>query len=183
MRALLIVDLQNDFCPGGTLAVPAGDEIIPVINGLMASFPQVIASRDWHPLETLHFQKWPIHCVADTPGADYHADLYTQGIDVHLLKGTSLADDGYSAFEATNENLAELLRIRGITELYVCGLATDYCVHASAMDARKAGFATYLITDASRGVDLTAGDSQRAIADMAKAGVTLLTAAEAVTLV
>lgn len=182
MRALIVVDVQNDFCPGGALAVAQGDEVVPVINGMLGNFPLVVASRDWHPEKTVHFEKWPVHCVHDTPGAEYHAELNTEGIHVHLLKGTDNKDDGYSAFEATNQNLAQLLQAHGVTEVYVTGLATDYCVRATALDARNAGFATYLVTDAVRGVEVNPGDCARALADMHAAGVQSVTAAEALTL-
>lgn len=182
MRALLIVDVQNDFCPGGALAVAGGDAVVPVINGLMGNFELVVASRDWHPAQTVHFEKWPVHCVADSPGAEYHPDLYQAGIHTHVLKGTDNRDDGYSAFEATNLPLADHLKATGVTEVFVCGLATDYCVRATALDARRAGFATYLLTDAAMGVELKPGDCARALADMTAAGVVPLTAAEALVL-
>lgn len=178
MRALLIVDVQNDFCPGGALPVPEGDAVVPVINRLIDAFPLVLASKDWHPAETVHFQKWPPHCVQGTPGADFHPQLRADKIQYVLLKGTGDRDDGYSAFEATNLNLAEFLRQQGVTELYVTGLATDYCVRATTLDALRKGFQTYVVTDAVRAVDVNAGDGQRALQEMQQAGARLVTSAE-----
>ena len=173
--ALVIVDVQNDFCPGGALAVPDGDKVVPVINKLMDGFPVVVASKDWHPGQTVHFQKWPVHCVHNTRGADFHPGIISTKIEQVFLKGTGNKDDGYSAFEATNLELAQYLREKGVTELFVVGLATDYCVRASAIDAAKKGFKTYVVTDAIAAVNVNPGDDQRALDDMKKAGVNLLT--------
>lgn len=174
MKALLIVDVQNDFCPGGALPAPEGDKVVPVINRLMDKFDLIVASKDWHPQETVHFQKWPVHCVRDTRGAEFHPDLNAQKIHQVFYKGTGNKDDGYSAFEATNLNLADFLRERGVDELYVTGIATDYCVRASAIDAAKAGFKTYVVEDAVAAVNVNPGDDQRAFEDMKKAGVTVV---------
>ncbi|MEN3027045.1 MAG: nicotinamidase [Chlorobiota bacterium] len=174
MKALLIVDVQNDFCPGGALAVPEGDAVVPVINRLMDAFPLVVASKDWHPTETTHFQKWPPHCVQGTWGAEFHPRLRADKIDQVLLKGTGTQDDGYSAFEATNVNLAEYLRQRGVTELYITGLATDYCVRASTLDALREGFRTYVVTDAIRAVNVNPGDGEQALQEMQQAGAILI---------
>lgn len=174
MKALLVVDVQNDFCPGGTLAVPNGDRVVPVINELMGKFPLVVASKDWHPHETVHFQKWPLHCVRNTKGAEFHPLLDAVKIHQVFLKGTGDKDDGYSAFEATNLNLADYLKQKGIVELYITGLATDYCVRASALDAVKQGFQTYVVTDAVAGVNVQPGDDQKALDEMQKAGVKLV---------
>src|SRR5690606_41612447 len=106
MKALIIVDLQNDFCPGGALAAPKGDQIVPTINKLMGKFDLVVASKDWHPEDSVHFEKWPVHCVRQTPGAEFHPKLQTSKLDMVILKGTNDKDDGYSAFEATNKVLA-----------------------------------------------------------------------------
>ena len=170
MKVLLIVDVQNDFCPGGALAVTNGDFIVPVINSVMDRFDMVIASKDWHPEETVHFEKWPVHCVRDTEGAAFHPLLNIESIDKIFLKGTENRNDGYSAFEATNQNLEEFLRDAGTEELYICGLATDYCVKSSAVDAVKAGFIVKVLTDAIQAVELHPGDSAAAIAAMQEAG-------------
>ena len=175
MKALLIVDLQNDFCRGGALAVRNGDTIVPVVNSLMPRFPLVVASRDGHPANSVHFGKWPVHCVADTPGADFHPALRRDLITRVFLKGTGNSDDGYSAFEATNEDLEGFLKGRGVTELHVCGLATDYCVKASALDAARRGFKTFVVTDAAAAVDVNPGDGQKALDAMSSAGIELIT--------
>lgn len=173
-KALLIVDVQNDFCPGGTLAVAHGDRVVPVINHLMARFELVIASKDWHPAGSIHFQRWPPHCVQGTRGAELHPDLRQEAIAQLFLKGTRDKDDGYSAFEATNLDLAGYLREQQVDELYLVGLATDYCVKATALDAVQAGFATTVIRDAVAAVEVQPGDEARAFAEMAAAGVRLL---------
>jgi nicotinamidase/pyrazinamidase len=178
MKALLIVDVQNDFCPGGALPVPDGDAVVPVINSLMDAFPLVLASKDWHPPQTVHFEKWPPHCVQGTPGAEFHPQLRTDKIQLVLLKGTGNRDDGYSAFEATNVNLAEYLRQQGVTELYITGLATDYCVRATTLDAVREGFRTYVVTDAVRAVNVNPGDGERALQEIQEAGAILVSSAD-----
>lgn len=178
MKALLIVDVQNDFCPGGALAVSEGDQVVPVLNRLMGHFPLVVASKDWHPADTVHFQKWSAHCIRNTPGAEFHPGLNKERIDEVFLKGTENKDDGYSAFEATNKRLEDFLKEKGVGELYVAGLATDYCVKASALDAVKSGFRTFVIEDAVRGVDVKPGDSARAIAEMKKSDIQFVTSAQ-----
>ncbi len=165
-RALLIVDVQNDFCPGGALAVEDGDKVVPPINGIMDKFDLVISSQDWHPEKTVHFEKWPEHCVAGTKGAEFHPDLDIDKIDLKLLKGTDNKDDGYSAFEATNRSLTGFLRENNIEQLYVCGLATDYCVKASAIDAITQGFQTFVVTDAIAAVNVEPGDDEKALQEM-----------------
>lgn len=174
MKALLIVDVQNDFCPGGALGVPEGDKVVPVINRLMPAFSLVVASKDWHPKETVHFKKWPPHCVQETKGADFHPKLDTSKLKKVFLKGTKNKDDGYSAFEATNADLAEFLRKEDVDELYVVGLATDYCVKATALDADRNGFETFVVEDAVAAVNVKPGDGEKALKDMAHAGVTLI---------
>lgn len=171
MKALLVVDVQNDFCPGGALAVKEGDQIIPVINKLMDSFEIVIASCDYHPDDSNHFKYWPKHCIKGTKGAELHPNLNASKIKQLFFKGTESGDDGYSAFEATNKNLETYLKEKGIKELYVSGLATDYCVKHSAIDASKKGFITFLIEDAVKGVNLKNGDIIRAVSEMKKNGV------------
>ncbi len=178
MRALLIVDVQNDFCPGGTLAVPEGDKVIPVINKLMGSFPLVIASKDWHPEDSVHFKKWPPHCVQNTPGADFHPQLDVSKIKKVFLKGTLNKDDGYSAFEATSANLSQFLKKEKVEDLYVAGLATDYCVKATALDADKYGLEAFVVEDAVAAVNAKPGDGEKALKAMAHAGVTLINSSE-----
>lgn len=174
MKALLVVDVQNDFCPGGALAVKEGDQVVPVINKLMPQFSLVVASMDWHPADSIHFEKWPPHCVRQTEGADMHPDLHMSMIEKIFLKGTQGKDDGYSAFEATNMNLEEFFRNRGITDLYIAGLATDYCVKATVLDALKMGFNTTVFTDATRAVEVNPGDGNKALEEMAQAGASLM---------
>jgi nicotinamidase/pyrazinamidase len=171
MKALLIVDVQNDFCPGGALAVAQGDRVVPVINKLMPWFPLILASKDWHPKDTIHFKRWPPHCVQNTFGAEFQKDLKIQGIHDIFFKGTFNKDDGYSAFEATNQDLTEFLRSKKVTDLYLTGLATDYCVKATALDSLKNGFKTYVVQDAVKPVEAIPGDEKRAFSDMIKAGV------------
>ncbi len=180
--ALLIVDVQNDFCPGGALAVPNGDRVIPVLNEMIEWFAArgepVYLSRDWHPTDTRHFKErggpWPVHCVAGTRGAAFHPDLQIPPGAIVISKGQNRQDDGYSAFEgASGERvrLADDLRRRGVTTLYIGGLATDYCVRATALDARREGFDVVVLTDAVAGIG-EAG-SHRAIEEMRVAGASL----------
>ena len=178
MRALFIVDVQNDFCEGGALGVSGSGEIIPVINMLSKKFDHVLASRDWHPATTRHFDKWPVHCVRETAGAEFHPQLDTHGIEVIFSKGTGTEDDGYSAFEATNMDLEEYLLDHGIDELFICGLATDYCVKATAIDAAERGFKTCVITDAIKAVNLEPDDEHDALEEMKEAGVSLENSSE-----
>ena len=180
--AVLAVDVQNDFCPGGALAVPGGDRVIPVLNGLIARLggdAAVYASRDWHPPDTRHFREfggpWPVHCVAGTPGAQLHRDLRLPSNAVIVSKGQDRADDGYSAFEGTTpqgRTLPDDLRSRNITDLIVGGLATDYCVRASVLDACRAGFNVAVVTDAVAGIDDKG--SVQALQEMQQAGAKLI---------
>jgi nicotinamidase/pyrazinamidase len=172
MKALLIVDVQNDFCPGGALEVHHGDEVVPVINRLVDEYPLVIASQDWHPTETSHFNKWPAHCVAGTQGAQLHPRLRQELIASIFKKGTTSRDDGYSVFEATNANLEEYLKECQVEELDLCGLATDYCVKETALDAARRGFHTRVITNAVAAV----GDPAPALERLREAGVELVEA-------
>jgi nicotinamidase/pyrazinamidase len=167
---LLIVDVQNDFCPGGALAVPQGDEVIPPLNALAERARFVVASRDWHPPDHVSFSIWPPHCVAGTPGAELHPALDRTKIDAVDDKGQGQDSPGYSAFEHTG--LADLLREHGVRHLVVGGLATDYCVRASVLDALAAGFRVTVVEDAIRGVEVEPGDSQRAVDEMRAAGAT-----------
>lgn len=171
MKALFVVDVQNDFCPGGALAVPDGNKVVAVINDLMPKFDTVLASKDWHPSDTVHFRKWPPHCVQGTFGAEFHPHLNAGTIREVFLKGTGNKDDGYSAFEATSNNLENTLKQQGVTELYFTGLATDYCVCASALDATRKGFRTYVVTDAVAAVNVRPTDGDKAMEEMRKAGV------------
>jgi len=145
MKTLFIVDLQNDFCPDGALPTPKGNIIIPVVNKLMDKFDFVLASKDWHPEKTVHFNKWPKHCVENSLGAEFPKGLNSEKINKVFLKGTDNKDDGYSAFEATNENLAEYLRENNIDELYITGLTAEYCVKQTAIDSLENGFKTFVI--------------------------------------
>ena len=174
IKALLIVDVQNDFCPGGALAVTDGDQVVPVINQLIDQFDVVCASKDWHPDQTIHFDRWPVHCVANTPGADFHPQLNQDPIDQILFKGTSNRDDGYSAFEATNINLTQWLKQKGVEELTIVGLATDYCVKASAIDAVDQGFQVIVKQEAIRAVNLLPNDGNKALNEMKQAGVEIV---------
>ena len=174
LKGLLIVDVQNDFCPGGALAAPEGDKVVPVINRLMDKFTVVVASKDWHPQTSVHFKHWPPHCVQNTKGAEFHPQLQSEKIQQVFLKGTRDKDDGYSAFEATNLDLNEYLISKGITELYITGLATDYCIKASAIDAAKKGFKVFVVTDAVSAVNVKPDDGQESLKLMRAAGVTLV---------
>jgi nicotinamidase/pyrazinamidase len=172
MVALIVVDVQNDFCPGGALAVPDGNRVIASVNRLAADAPLIVATRDWHPPDHGSFVEqggvWPVHCVRDTPGAQLHPDLRVR-LDAIVDKGQARASDGYSAFE--NPRLEQLLRARGVDTVHVVGLALDYCVKATALDARKAGFEVIVDRDATRAVDVNPGDGERAVAELRAAGV------------
>ena len=152
--ALIIVDVQNDFCPGGALAVAEGDAVVPVLNALAPRFGTIVATRDWHPADHRSFAAqggpWPSHCVAATPGADFHPALDRAVVDLVVEKATRSDQEAYSGFDGTD--LAAQLRARGVRRVYVGGLALDYCVDATALDARKAGFETWVIRDATRPV-------------------------------
>ena len=175
--ALIIVDVQNDFCPGGALPVPCGDQVVPVLNRLLIKVKQVnmlvIATRDWHPEDHCSFKSqggpWPAHCVAGTPGADFHHILYRAYIDHVVSKATARDRETYSGFRGTG--LAELLRVLGVSKVIIGGLATDYCVKATALDARRNGFRVYLILDACRAVNINPGDGDKAVEEMKAAGV------------
>ncbi len=174
MKALIIVDVQNDFCPGGALPAPNGDKVVPVINKLTDMFPVIVASRDAHPSDSIHFNKWPVHCVKGTKGADFHPALDVLKIQLELLKGTADKDDGYSAFEATNHNLAEFLKSRQVTDVYITGLTTEYCVKSTAMDSLQHGFKTYVITDAIAPVEPDSENERNALSAMKEAGINLV---------
>ena len=184
--ALLLVDVQNDFCPGGALAVGSGDEVVAPLNRYIARFTAaglpVFASRDWHPAQTVHFQSggglWPSHCVQDTPGAAFHADLQLPADAIIVTKGDDPTEDAYSAFQgraARGAGAAEALRGHGVGHLFVGGLATDYCVRSTVLDGLRAGFGATVLLDAIRGVNVAAGDAERAIAEMVEAGAAVTT--------
>ncbi len=177
-KALLIVDVQNDFCPGGTLGVKDGDLVVEVINEIIDKFELVISSQDWHPEDSVHFKKWPVHCVADTKGAEFHPKLNSSKINLKLKKGTDNKDDGYSAFEATNINLSQYLKDNEVTTLYICGLTTDYCVKESALDSINRGIHTYVITDAIAAVNAEQGDDKKALNEMYNSGCILVESSE-----
>ena len=174
MKALLIVDLQNDFLPGGTLAVHDGEKIIPQVNELTAKFDLIIASKDWHPVDSLHFDKWPKHCIRNTKGAEFPGNLNSEAIDHIFLTGSQPEDDGYSAFDATNTDLTAYLKEKQVNDLYVCGLATEYCVRSSVLDALRAGFTTHLVTDAIKAINQNQGDADKSIEEMKNAGAILV---------
>ncbi len=180
-KALLIVDIQNDFCPGGALGVPEGDRIIPAINKYIKYFAKkklpIFATRDWHPVRTKHFKEfggvWPVHCIQNTRGALFHPDLKLSKDTVLLYKGMDSDKDSYSSFEAEDASgiaLPKILRRLGIKEIYIGGLATDYCVRFTTKDAIKQGFKVKLLMDAVKGVNLKPDDSQNAIKEMVKLG-------------
>jgi len=170
MNALLIIDLQNDFLPGGALPAPEGRRIIPVINRIIKEFDVVLASKDWHPPNTLHFENWPPHCIRDTKGAEFPEGLQLKPIEQVFLKGTGGSDQGYSAFEATNEDLQAYLEKRGVKHLFLAGLTTEYCVKATALDAIRNGNLTFILKDAIAGVDQHTDGAEKALKDMELAG-------------
>ncbi len=191
---LLVIDVQNDFCPGGALAVPRGDEVVPVINRLAERFAHTVLTQDWHPrghgsfasahrgrqpFETIELAYgaqtlWPDHCVQETAGAAFHRDLRVPKAELVVRKGFRAPIDSYSAFfendKRTATGLTGYLRERGFTRVFLVGLATDFCVQYSAVDARRQGFAAVLIEDGCRGIDLD-GSLAAAMASMTAAGV------------
>lgn len=181
-RALVIVDVQVDFCPGGALAVPDGDKVVPIINELRKKFHVVALTKDWHPENHCSFKEfggmWPPHCVTATPGASLHPDIVTKDGDIIIYKGIYHDADCYSAFaddEKRSTGLSKLLRVRHVDELYVCGLALDYCVKATVMDATGNGCRPFLVIDACAAVNASPGDDQEAITAMKAAGATVVT--------
>ena len=185
-RALVIVDFQNDFCPGGALPVPEGDEIADTLNRYIERFTEkglpVFASKDWHPAQTSHFKEyggiWPPHCVMGTKGAEFHPALRLPEDAIILLKGDREDEDAYSVFQAHTEDgrpFKKVLEDMSIEHLYVGGLATDYCVKATVLDALKEGFRVTLLLDAIKGVDVEEGDSERAIEEMRQNGAETIT--------
>lgn len=197
IRALVIVDVQNDFLPGGALAVPHGDEIIPLINALAQKFDLIVATQDWHPrnhgsfadvhvrragdrilLDGLEQLLWPVHCVAETEGAALSPLLDKNRFSAIFHKGVDPLVDSYSTFHDNGHKrstgLAEFLSAHDVEEVYLVGLATDYCVKYSALDSLHAGFRTFVIEDACRGIDLNPGDSQEALNELKDAGAVIL---------
>ena len=201
MQALVIVDLQNDFCPGGALAVPRGDEVVAVANRLSPRFPLVVATQDWHPPDHGSFAAnhpgrhpyevgelgglpqvlWPVHCVQHTPGAALHDGFDRSGVARIFHKGTDPSIDSYSAFfdnaRQRSTGLADYLRAQGAEEVIVLGLATDYCVRASALDGLWLGFAITVVEDGCRPVDVNPGDGVRAIEEIRAAGARIVDSA------
>ena len=195
MKALILVDLQNDFLPGGALAVSGGDEVIPIANQVQKHFELVVATQDWHPADHGSFASnhegrepgqvidlngldqvlWPVHCVENTPGAAFVDGFDTSRVDRVFQKGTDPGIDSYSAFydndHKTSTGLAEYLRKKRVTDVYIMGLATDYCVKYTALDALGEGFRTFVIEDGCRGVELQPGDVDRALDRMRTLGV------------
>jgi nicotinamidase/pyrazinamidase len=173
MRALIVVDVQNDFCPGGALAVPDGDAVVDQVNRLASESPFVVATRDWHPADHGSFAEqggpWPVHCVAGTPGAELHARIDRDLVDAVVDKGQSREREGYSGFEGTE--LERLLREHEVDAVDVVGLALDYCVKATALDARGAGFSVTVRRGATRAVEVQPGDGERAVEELRAAGV------------
>ena len=202
MKTLILVDIQNDFLPGGALGVPDGDVIILIVNQLQAVFPLVVATQDWHPanhgsfaanhpgkavfqqfdLNGLPQTLWPVHCVQGTPGAELAPGLQRDRIAKIFPKGTDAGIDSYSGLfdsgHRKSTGLGEWLKDKGATEVYVCGLATDYCVKFTALDAAHMGFKTCFIEDASRGVNLQPNDVANAIAEMNRTGVVTVQSAD-----
>lgn len=178
--ALIIVDLNNDFLPGGALGVAEGDAIIPLVNQLAASgeYDLVVATQDWHLGDHVSFEQWPAHCVAGTSGADLHPDLNQAHVHAVIRKGFDREADSYSGFfneHGASNGLAELLQARGVRSVDIVGIATDYCVKATAMDAvRRVGLSARVLLEACRGVELQAGDVAQAITDMRAAGVVVV---------
>ncbi|HEY0073728.1 MAG TPA: bifunctional nicotinamidase/pyrazinamidase [Abditibacteriaceae bacterium] len=202
MKALIIVDVQNDFCPGGALAVVDGDVVVPVINRMQGKFDLVVATQDWHPPDHASFASnhanrtigelininghpqvlWPDHCVQGSEGAALRADLEQSKIARVFQKGQNREVDSYSGFFDNGHQIAtglgDYLNEAKVDEVYLCGLATDYCVKFTALDARMLGFETVLIADACRGVNLQPDDSENALAEMQEAGVRIVSSNE-----
>jgi len=176
VRALIVVDVQNDFCPGGALAVPDGDAVVEAVNRLASEASFVVATRDWHPAGHASFATrggvWPVHCVQGSSGAELHPDVDWDLIDVIVDKGQARDLEGYSGFEETE--LERLLRSRGVDTVDVAGLALDYCVKATALDARRAGFDVVVHRDATRAVEVNPGDGDRAVEELRAAGVSVV---------
>ena len=202
MKTLILVDIQNDFCPGGALAVSEGNAVVPIANQLMPKFELVVATQDWHPVNHKSFASqnedhtigdvfelnglpqivWPDHCVQNTHGSEFVADLNRDLITKVFPKGTDPEVDSYSGFFDNDHRgatgLAAYLKDKNVTEVFVMGLATDYCVKFTALDAVQLGFKTKLVLDGCRGVELNAGDIEKAIEEMKHAGVEIVRSTE-----
>jgi nicotinamidase/pyrazinamidase len=176
MEALIVVDLQNDFCPGGALAVERGDEVVAPINRMAREHDVVVATRDWHPAGHHSFAEqggtWPVHCVGGTEGAELHDDLDREPIAAIFDAGVEPHEPGYDKFSETD--LEGFLRERGVTKVHVAGLALDYCVKSTALAARRAGFDTVVHLAATRAVNVEPGDDERAISELRAAGVAVV---------
>ena len=179
-KALIVVDVQNDFCPGGSLPVAQGNEVVAPLNKLMKEFldrgEPVYKTRDWHPQQTNHFAAyggiWPFHCVQNTPGAEFHPDLLDDPRITVISKGIDDTADGYSGFDGTN--LSELLNEEGVKEIWVGGLATDYCVKATVIDGVRKGFKVKALADAMRPVNVNPEDGANAVAAMKSVGAEIV---------
>ena len=173
--ALIVVDPQNDFLPGGSLPVEEGNRIFDPINAIAPRFAHIYATRDWHPRNHKYFSAeggpWPYHCLQNTPGAEYSPRLHVNGIAAIVSKGVDPNTDGYSGFAATD--LEDRLRRDHITRVFVCGLATDYCVRATALEAKQRGFDVVILTDAIAAVNVNPGDEEKALQEMSDAGCAL----------
>ena len=171
--ALIVVDVQRDFCLGGALPVPEGDRVVPPINRILGLGWLTLATRDWHPQDHCSFKAqggiWPVHCVAGTVGAAFHPDLDAKKIRQIISKATTKESEAYSGFQGTD--LSALLRGQATRRVFVCGLATDYCVKATALDARGAGLDVIVLEDAIRGVEVHPGDCSKAVQEMRTAGI------------
>ncbi|MDX1666299.1 MAG: bifunctional nicotinamidase/pyrazinamidase [Saprospiraceae bacterium] len=202
MQALIVIDIQNDFLPGGALEVPEGDSVVPVANELMHRFELVVASKDWHPADHKSFAAnhpwrkpgdvielngldqilWPIHCVQHSFGAEFAEDLNFEKFEEIFYKGTDPEIDSYSAFydnaQRRATGMGDYLKERGIKNVYLVGLALDYCVKYTALDALELGFNTHLVIDGTRGIDKEAGDVEKAIEEMKEAGAKLIESRE-----
>jgi nicotinamidase/pyrazinamidase len=182
--ALIVVDVQNDFIPGGSLAVKDGDQVVPTLNRLIGKFKTLVFTRDWHPAGHVSFaaapnfvdKSWPAHCVQNTEGAKFHRDLKVPKDAMIVSKGTDKDKEAYSGFQGTS--LAADLKARGVRRVFVGGLATDYCVKATVLDAIRSGFSAALIEDAARGVNVPAGTAEAAVAEMRKAGAKIVNSAD-----
>ena len=187
--ALILVDIQNDFCPGGALAVNEGDQIVPAVNRLIPGFPLVISTQDWHPENHTSFTEqggpWPPHCVQGTRGAELHSDLKTDTIAHYLRKASSPDKDDYSEFAGKDDrgrSLDEVLKSHGVKKLYAVGLATDYCVLETVIDGLRLGYEVYAVTDAMRAVNVNPADGEAALQKMADSGAHLVTSDEVLNL-
>jgi nicotinamidase/pyrazinamidase len=198
MKALILVDIQNDFLPGGALAVPQGDAVIPAANALQTEFGLIVATQDWHPANHASFAAnypgkkiydqielnglsqtlWPVHCVQNTHGAELAASLRKQSITKIFQKGADAKIDSYSGFfdngHQRSTGMGDWLKARGVTDTYVCGLATDYCVKFTALDGLQLGFKVFVVKDACRGVNLNPDDATKAIQEMKRAGARII---------